>query len=442
MAKKIISAEATLAKCAAEIRRLGKAGVKTFIEIGRQLTIARDAADHGEWKKWLDRELGGWSESTALKYIQSYKLSVEYETDNKSKSVKITDLNIGLASLFRLAAPSTPKEARDEVANRGKGGKKVSTKEVKKVIEEEKKKKAAPAKEPAKKSTKKPEGKPEEPPTTTDEQPAERPAGNDTDAGESAAKRKEEFAKEELQELQNVLDVIGAIFDDLEIAAELMVQMNSEAAMKLAHAIYAQVAKVQTQKQTVEDSPSASSPPTAPAPTADALELPEGLRRTTAPSVQAEATEQVATLAPDPGPHRDDDAVVVDDAGVTATVADLPMELGWTHPEKEQWRAEAGPDCYYDAVNLNNDRWFVSYSDEEWNERKLGSWKKLTDAKRHAQEDWNNQRQLLIQNRMESCRTVAPLNQGLRAIPIETANVDVSSASLVPQGQENSEDAS
>lgn len=75
------------------------------------LTMMQD-----DTRAWLDREFG-WSESTALRYMQTYELG---------KSVTVTDLDLPLRGLYLLAAPSTPAEAREAVIERAEAGEKLT----------------------------------------------------------------------------------------------------------------------------------------------------------------------------------------------------------------------------------------------------------------------------------------------------------------------------
>jgi Protein of unknown function (DUF3102) len=97
-----VGSDVALAQHAEVIRALGKRVVHDVIEIGRRLTDAKARCGHGNWLPWLEREFG-WSDSTALRYMQAH----QFATD---KSVTVTDLS--LKSLYLLAAPSTPEAAR------------------------------------------------------------------------------------------------------------------------------------------------------------------------------------------------------------------------------------------------------------------------------------------------------------------------------------------
>jgi DUF3102 family protein len=99
---------------------LGKRAVADIIEIGRRLTEAKAIAGHGEWGAWLERELG-WSEPTAWRYVKVAELS---------KSFTVKDFNVDTSALYRLAAPSTPAEVVDAVADGSARGESFSREQV------------------------------------------------------------------------------------------------------------------------------------------------------------------------------------------------------------------------------------------------------------------------------------------------------------------------
>ena len=125
MAKRILSDNRILTKHAAAIRRLGKRVIADVIEIGRLLTECKHICGHGNWLPWLDREFG-WADDTALNFMRVYELS---------KSRKFRDLSLPLSGLYLLAAPSTPKEARDAIIERAQAGETAPVAEVKRTIE-------------------------------------------------------------------------------------------------------------------------------------------------------------------------------------------------------------------------------------------------------------------------------------------------------------------
>jgi hypothetical protein len=120
-----------LAEHADAIRSLGKRVIADVIEIGRRLTEAKKLAGRGNWLLWLEREFG-WTDKTAENFVNVYKLSQQAKIENFS------DLSLPVSGLYLLAAPSTPKEARDEIIDRAEAGEKVSVAEIKETIAEAK----------------------------------------------------------------------------------------------------------------------------------------------------------------------------------------------------------------------------------------------------------------------------------------------------------------
>jgi N6-adenosine-specific RNA methylase IME4 len=132
-----INTDTVLAKCAAEIRKLSKSGVqdvqdliKTSIEIGRQLTIAKTEAGHGHWIPWLEREFPQYTDRRASELMRLYEFSL-------SNRRSIADLGgkVDITGLLLLAAPKTTEAAFAEVERRVAAGKKVTVKEIKAVVE-------------------------------------------------------------------------------------------------------------------------------------------------------------------------------------------------------------------------------------------------------------------------------------------------------------------
>jgi hypothetical protein len=115
-----------LAEHAAAIRALGKRVIDDVIEIGRRLADCKERVGHGGWRLWLKHEFG-WTDDTALNFMRVYEMS---------KSRNFRNLNIGVSSLYLLAAPSTPGEARATVMERAETGEAVPVKEVKRVLQE------------------------------------------------------------------------------------------------------------------------------------------------------------------------------------------------------------------------------------------------------------------------------------------------------------------
>jgi hypothetical protein len=105
-----VGGDVVLAQHAEVIRALGKRVVHDVIEIGRRLTDAKARCGHGNWLPWLEREFG-WSDSTALRYMQAH----QFATD---KSVTVTDLSLkSLSSRRTVDSRSGPR--RGDRAIRG-----------------------------------------------------------------------------------------------------------------------------------------------------------------------------------------------------------------------------------------------------------------------------------------------------------------------------------
>ncbi len=127
-----------LAEHAAEIHRVGtrfrERAIEDVIEIGRHLAEAEDHVGHGNrgaYLAWIKTEFG-WSDQTARRFIHIY----EFSRDSRFNNLLNSDLP--LSGLYQLAAPKTPDEARQEIAERIEEGKRPSYAEVKKTIAEAK----------------------------------------------------------------------------------------------------------------------------------------------------------------------------------------------------------------------------------------------------------------------------------------------------------------
>lgn len=117
--------ECRLDEYAEKIRAIGKRAFADIVEIGRLLTAAKAIAGHGNWLPWLDKNFG-WTDKTALNFMRVGELA--------AKSEKFSDLNIGISSLYLLAAPSTSDEVREAVVERSERGETLPHAEVKKMI--------------------------------------------------------------------------------------------------------------------------------------------------------------------------------------------------------------------------------------------------------------------------------------------------------------------
>jgi hypothetical protein len=109
---------------AGQIKELCKKTRENIVAIGRCLTQCQKHLDHGAWLPWLEREFG-WSNQTALNFMRVYEMS---------KSKNFLDLDLPVSSLYLLAAPSTPDEAKAEVIERAEKGEKFSVTEIKEII--------------------------------------------------------------------------------------------------------------------------------------------------------------------------------------------------------------------------------------------------------------------------------------------------------------------
>jgi hypothetical protein len=94
---------------ASEIKTLRKRVAADLIRIGRLLIVPRATVAHGEWGPWLRDEFD-WSQDTAERYIGVVKMLDEGKLEIRSVR------NLDVSSLYVLAQPSTPQEARDQVA--------------------------------------------------------------------------------------------------------------------------------------------------------------------------------------------------------------------------------------------------------------------------------------------------------------------------------------
>jgi hypothetical protein len=120
-----------LAEHAVEIRRLGKRVKKDIQEIGRHLVEAQEHAGHGAWLSWIEAEFG-WGDQTAYRFMHIYKAQQMPGFHNLWNS------DLPLSSLYQLAAPNTPEEARQIIAQRIEAGEQLSCAAVTEVIAQSK----------------------------------------------------------------------------------------------------------------------------------------------------------------------------------------------------------------------------------------------------------------------------------------------------------------
>lgn len=98
-----------------EIRSLMKRTAQDVIEIGQKLIEVKQRLEHGQYRKWIEAEFN-WGKSTANSF------------ENVAKQfTNVQNLDVFAPSaLYALAAPSTPKEAREEAIALAQTGKKIS----------------------------------------------------------------------------------------------------------------------------------------------------------------------------------------------------------------------------------------------------------------------------------------------------------------------------
>src|SRR5262245_14739099 len=112
-----IDTDAVLAEHAEAIRALGRQTVEHVIQIGERLTNCKRICGHGNWLPWLDREFG-WSDKTAERFMSVHALAGKFDN--------LSNLNLPLSGLYRLAAPSTPPDAPEKIIERAKAGEQVT----------------------------------------------------------------------------------------------------------------------------------------------------------------------------------------------------------------------------------------------------------------------------------------------------------------------------
>lgn len=140
-------ADAELARYAREIRTFGK---QAIIEIGKRLIeCERLCKAEGRWLQWLKTEFG-WSRITADNFINVALAAARVKN--------FDSLNVPVSALYLLAAPSTPDEVIDAVAERGE---RLSLAEVKAIIAEVKARGAPEIEDESSDEEEEAEGKPE-----------------------------------------------------------------------------------------------------------------------------------------------------------------------------------------------------------------------------------------------------------------------------------------
>jgi hypothetical protein len=92
---------------------------QAVVQIGEQLAAVKARLPYGLYGEWLDKEFV-WSERTARNYVQVF------EVFGSSANFAEVSRNIDVSAQYRLAAPSTPQEARDEAVEIASAGERVT----------------------------------------------------------------------------------------------------------------------------------------------------------------------------------------------------------------------------------------------------------------------------------------------------------------------------
>ncbi|MHC5762543.1 DUF3102 domain-containing protein [Nostoc sp.] len=112
-----------------EIKERLRRSAQDIWEIGQKLTDVRSRLKHGQFETWLKAEFG-WSRRTAYNFINVYEALAE--------PANLAQIDIATSALYLLAAPSTPKNVREEILQRAHKGETLTHKSIRQVIESEK----------------------------------------------------------------------------------------------------------------------------------------------------------------------------------------------------------------------------------------------------------------------------------------------------------------
>jgi hypothetical protein len=112
------------------IRKETERCTKSIITIGWNLQHVKKECGHGLFLKWLDAEFG-WSHRTAQRFMRAGAV-----LDTKENATRVSHLEP--TAIHLLSAPSTPEQVREEVLTRFDVGEKISTEEIKSVIQQSK----------------------------------------------------------------------------------------------------------------------------------------------------------------------------------------------------------------------------------------------------------------------------------------------------------------
>jgi hypothetical protein len=108
-----------------EIKEKLRDAAKTAWEIGQKLADVRDRLEYGVFDSWLKAEFE-WSRRTAYNYIKIFETFGSCAT--------VAQLGIAAKTLYLLAAPSTPSDARSEALERAALGEAITHNEAKAIV--------------------------------------------------------------------------------------------------------------------------------------------------------------------------------------------------------------------------------------------------------------------------------------------------------------------
>lgn len=108
-----------------EIKEKLRDAAKTAWEIGQKLADVRDRLEYGVFDSWLKAEFE-WSRRTAYNYIKIFETFGSCAT--------VAQLGIAAKTLYLLAAPSTPRDARSEALERAALGEAITHNEAKAIV--------------------------------------------------------------------------------------------------------------------------------------------------------------------------------------------------------------------------------------------------------------------------------------------------------------------
>jgi hypothetical protein len=109
------------------IRGYGKMVVSGIVEIGRELVSAKQRVGHGRYTAFVTERLS-WSIQSAERFVHVHRLFQNQQV------VDFDGLTIDATSLYRIAAPSTPAEVRDEVLAKAAEPGGISREEVDRIV--------------------------------------------------------------------------------------------------------------------------------------------------------------------------------------------------------------------------------------------------------------------------------------------------------------------